>query len=738
MTWKSKWHTKRILFSILLVTLTLLAQQTAPMGTIPNVLGIQRQSTTHGSSTHRTSTTKTRSSRSTTAKTSVTTSTTVTSSTYSTSTTSTDPITTLTTASSSVTSTLASSTTTTTSGSTADMIGGTLTNNSLWGGAVHVFSLTASASGTLTSVGVNVEGPSSNIETAVYGTLSGGTLSGLLGSSASTAAVAGWNDLPISGGISIVSGTTYYVAFQVSGAGSNLYYVNSGTNYAYIQSYGSFPSSTTVTAGTGTVNMRMTYSAGVVTTATTTSGTSTLTTASSSVTSTLASSTTTTTSGSTACSYQVFTDGTTTYAENCQTGAVVYSGTVAATIINDAISALYPGGGKIFIKAGTYIITTPVVTEGTHAVSNVELYGEGNSTILSAAVNLNDNVIAVFGVNGWYVHDLQINGNRAEQSGPGTGGGYDGIQLYNCSNCIVERNYIHDVKTLGIYIHGTNIKILDNDVVNSNANGIIVSGGSNYLVEGNIVNGASDVGISISGTSATQTISGVVCEGNIITNINLDVSPYGANSGDGIITGDNGIAGGNITISNNYVDVAYVGMWISQTQGVTVSGNTIIPTATGWGVGIAIGAAGDEPTESAIIESNHISSASDGIYVYSSTTSTVQFLDNTITSTGTPIVTNSAPVIVEGNVGYNPVGPISSPISGGTIVDSGSSNKWTSGTTYTNWESPKLLSISGGTVTAIEVNGQALSPTTSTITLQPGDTFSITFSSTPTIKVSGQ
>jgi len=315
-----------------------------------------------------------------------------------------------------------------------------------------------------------------------------------------------------------------------------------------------------------------------------------------------------------------------------------------------------------------------------------------------------------------------------------------GVFLWDSNNDVIERTYIHDEKTYGIQATGQNIKILDNAVVNSNANGIILYGGSDYLVEGNTVDGSSDVGISISGQSSTVTISNVLCTDNTILNTILDVSPYGVNSGDGIITGDNGIAGGNITISNNYIDVAYIGMWISQTQGLTVSGNTIIPTATaGWGVGIAIGEADDEPTESVIVQNNLISSANQGIYIYSTATSTDQFLDNTITSTVTnPITANSAPVVIEGNIGYNPVGPISSPISGSTIVDSGSSNNWTSGTTYTNWESPKALSISGGTVTAIEVNGQALSPTTSAITLQPGATFSITFGSTPTIKVSGQ
>ena len=667
---------------------------------------------------------------------------------------------TLTTTSTSATSTLTSSTTTSTSGSTTetiDTIGGTTSNANDESGVVYVFSITASASGTLTSVGLNVESAAGSISIAVYSTLSGTALSGLLGQSASTTAVNGWNDLPISGGISISSGTTYYLAAEVNYPSLYVYGTTGAFNY-FSLSYGTFPSSATVTsnAGYGAVsiwNMRMTYGTNTLgtttqttpTTSTTTSTTATTltsTTTSTSATSTLTSSTTTSTTGSTTstsaqpCSYEIYISGSTIDAKNCATGSIVYSGTDAAAVINYAISALRSSGGSIFIEAGTYIISATV---GTSSASNgnVELYGQGNATILEAATNLNSNVIGVSNANGWYVHDLQVNGNRANH------GAVNGISFYpDSSNDVVKHTYVHDDLYQGIDLSGTNDKALDNLVVNSNANGMQVYGGSNYLIEDNIINGASDVGISISGISATQGISDVVCEGNTILNVDLGVSPYGVNSGDGIITGDNGIAGGNITVANNYIDVAYVGMWISETQGLIVSGNTIIPTQTGkWDVGIAIGESDDEPTESAIIKSNLISSASIGIYIYSTATSTVQFLDNTITSIasgGAPIVTHSAPVIIEGNVGYNPVGPVSSPLSGSTIVDSGSSNVWTSGTTYTNWESPKALSISGGTVTAIKVNGQALSPTTSTITLQPGDTFSITFSSTPTIKVSGQ
>ena len=93
------------------------------------------------------------------------------------------------------------------------------------------------------------------------------------------------------------------------------------------------------------------------------------------------------------------------------------------------------------------------------------------------------------------------------------------------------------------------------------------------------------------------------------------------------------------------------------------------------------------------------------------------------------------------NTGYNPVGSIANPISGNTayIVDSGSSSTWVSGRVYTNTGSPKELIVTGGTVSVVAKNGVTLFTSTGcTVTLQAGDTFSLTFSKAPTINVIGQ
>lgn len=120
--------------------------------------------------------------------------------------------------------------------------------------------ITASANGVLSTAGLNIVSATGNIRIGIYSTYSSNTFSGLLGESASTAAVNGWNDLSISG-VSISVGTTYYVCLQASAAGIKIYYKPSGTEY-YITpfAYQAFPDPTGAVSALGaTGNVRITY-----------------------------------------------------------------------------------------------------------------------------------------------------------------------------------------------------------------------------------------------------------------------------------------------------------------------------------------------------------------------------------------------------------------------------------------------------------------------------------------------
>jgi hypothetical protein len=142
-----------------------------------------------------------------------------------------------------------------------DTIGDTSSNNDNPYSYFAAQSIVPSKSGTLTSLGINVSTVAGNLRLALYSTYSGGKLSGLLGQSADTLVVSGWNDLSI-GSVSITAGATYYPALQVSSSSYKGYFLNSGTQYYYSLAYGTFPDPTgTLNTGTETRNMRIKYSA---------------------------------------------------------------------------------------------------------------------------------------------------------------------------------------------------------------------------------------------------------------------------------------------------------------------------------------------------------------------------------------------------------------------------------------------------------------------------------------------
>src|SRR5215469_14315247 len=67
-------------------------------------------------------------------------------------------------------------------------------------------------------------------------------------------------------------------------------------------------------------------------------------------------------------------------------GLAYYSGSDPATVIRKALSTLGANGGTVYLKAGTYLISTDQSIGGNFVClpmySNTALIGEGESTIL--------------------------------------------------------------------------------------------------------------------------------------------------------------------------------------------------------------------------------------------------------------------------------------------------------------------------------------------------------------------
>ena len=310
---------------------------------------------------------------------------------------------------------------------------------------------------------------------------------------------------------------------------------------------------------------------------------------------------------------------------NGTAGTVDYSGTDAGSVIQSAINAL-TNGGRVLLRAGTYTVNSTV----TPTVSNVELCGEGDSTILAAKNGLNNPVIFVRSLSNWKIHDLQINGNRSNQTSNSTT--CYGIRYLSTANCRVYDCYVHDCMTFGIAAEiCSSVWIGNNLVVNCNANGINLFASTGGDVSNNIVNGASDNGISLSGGEEYGDQPGYdyTCSANMVSGINLGVSPYGLNTGHGIQIGDNG-----------------------SVRRATVSGNTVESVA---GCGVLVETyTGYTSYDIAIVNNSIYNSASHGVYTLGVTGVTIS--GNSIDTTGGAGVqfnTGTANVVLSGNAVSN-------------------------------------------------------------------------------------
>lgn len=135
------------------------------------------------------------------------------------------------------------------------------------------FSITASQSGSLQTIGVNFPSSGGRVAVAIYSDNSNRPGS-LLASSAIATATKGWNDVAVTS-ITIVAGTKYWLAFQTTA--SQVYGSTStqDTEAYYGQAFSTtFPGGSFYTSPVGghIANLRMTYGTG--TTSTTTSSTS--------------------------------------------------------------------------------------------------------------------------------------------------------------------------------------------------------------------------------------------------------------------------------------------------------------------------------------------------------------------------------------------------------------------------------------------------------------------------------
>jgi hypothetical protein len=118
--------------------------------------------------------------------------------------------------------------------------------------------------------------------------------------------------------------------------------------------------------------------------------------------------------------------------------------------IQTAINALPAGGGRVFIKEGTYAISATITINK----SNVVIEGQGDTTILELANNVDDHVFTIGDGATTYsnivLKNFKIDGNSANQaSGMGI------LLDVSPSNLLLQNLHIVDIKQSGIYNSGS-------------------------------------------------------------------------------------------------------------------------------------------------------------------------------------------------------------------------------------------------------------------------------------------
>ena len=517
------------------------------------------------------------------------------------------------------------------------------------------------------------------------------------------------------------------------------------------------------------------------------------------------------------------------------TGQVIYQGTNATQVVNNAIGNLTQGNSILF-NSGTYNLNGSIT--GTNK-DNITLAFE-NGAELFVANNMNAPAIVLTACNNWLIQSPTINGNAANQviGNIDFPNNCDGITLWSCSNVHVDGAYIYNCRRFGFSTGNMRVGIssrngitnslllnnsfngiqlsspgdlscyaINNEVAYSSDVGITNFGGTNNIVQNNYVhdmNGTTGyvnsqwgIGIEdgsshiITGNTIQNCLKGIMNNGfnnctisnNVVTNSGT-YAPAGGAVGimlsngqgpgseynsvtDNIVTGiycnapawNGGIgiflqdATFNLISGNVVSQCGSNGIILGVTSNNnTVSLNVVSDTAAGYsfwayqyaGCGIQIAGGSNYINQNQVFDdrSGPAKTQQYGIAMESGAYNNILIGNNVHNNLNRQITDTNVPEnTMINNTGYNPVGAIASPISGSTayLVDSGSSSTWISGRVYTNTGSPKVLNISAGTVSVVAQNGETLfTATNCTVTLQPEDTFSVTFNTTPTINVTGQ
>lgn len=246
------------------------------------------------------------------------------------------------------------------------------------------------------------------------------------------------------------------------------------------------------------------------------------------------------------------------------TKVVATDGTGDFTDIQSAIDDLPSDGGVVYIKEGTYTLTTGL----TLSTDNVIIYGSSRSTIIQGSGTIT--LFTMDSINNIVLRDLSLTTlsgsvtiieadscNQCFISNCYINGSAGGIILSSSSECVVEHCDVKPYGGFSIDISGSDNVIKNNFLTQHIGGGIRVSSGSGNIIDGNR---AFPSAVGLGGADAIV----ITSSGNIIINNHTSGS-----IGNGIRLTE----ASNCIVSNNYCYNHWI-LGVTTRDGIYLSGNS--------------------------------------------------------------------------------------------------------------------------------------------------------------------
>lgn len=418
--------------------------------------------------------------------------------------------------------------------------------------------------------------------------------------------------------------------------------------------------------------------------------------------------------------YTIYFDSATSLynAVNGNSGIIDYSSSSPNTTIQNALTALQPNGGSIYLKSATYNITAGLSYTGN------DLYFTGDTgAIIKPTVAVSTDVFIING------NDIVIENITIDQSNMLNGNGttfavgkVSQTQRFKMSRCYIL-NPSTSALYLGVFVIGA--YIFDNwfqGLSNSpTASGIILDNCSDSFIHNNTIGGfPAGSGILITGAGVNR-----ISENEIYSNLDgiqnylgyaniINANNFQANNRHGIFIKSDSIGtwtgpiidSNVIRNSSNNSSGSFDGINILVTSGTVnycvIKNNSIFDDQAlktqRYGISVAGGASG---LLNCVIEGNSVAGNMSG---------------------GILLTSISPTVFVKNNPGFNPQGAATITVTASPF-------------TYTNNDGvAETVHITGGTVSVIAKNSITLfTASPATIWLEPGESVTTTYSVAPTM-----